>query len=111
MAVIYDFSDYHTPRLLRSFSQQAGDVVKNIHDFDRYMNNVGASLCRIQETQRAFSAQLDAYLLKLEASKEFVHKCQAACELRSLERMIKERDQIIREVPKNRSANKGSQLL
>ncbi len=28
MAVIYDFGAYRAPRLLRSFSQQTGDVVR-----------------------------------------------------------------------------------
>lgn len=97
MAVIYDFGEYHAPRLLRSFSQQTGDVVRQFVDFRKHMNKVSAGLCRIQEAQRAFASQLNAYLLELEKAKKFARTCSAACELSSIEQMIKKRDQIVRE--------------
>lgn len=105
MAVIYDFGEYRTPRLLRPPSQQTREVVRQCEDYRKHMNKVSVGLCLIQEAQRAFASQLNAYLSQLEKTREFTRRCSAACELNSIELMIKKRDQIIREMPKNWSAN------
>ena len=96
MVVVYDFRAYCTPRLLRSFSQQAGDVVCQFQNFEGRMKKVSAGLCRVQDALLTFDLQLDAHLLTLENAKDFAHTCSAACELNSIEQMIKKRDKIIR---------------
>lgn len=103
MAVIYDFGDYHAPRLLSSFSQQTGDVRRQFADFRKNMDKLSAGLCRILDTQHTFCSQLGDCLLELEKAKEFAHTCSAACELNSIEQMVKKRDQIIRDRPKRQS--------
>ena len=97
MAVIYDFGAYHAPGLLRSFSQQAGDVVRHYGDFSKHMKKLSAGLCSMKEAQHAFRTQLDVYLLELEETRKFAHTCSEACELDSIEQMIHKRDQLIRE--------------
>ena len=108
MAIIYDFSAYHAPRLLRSFSQQMGDVVCQLDDFGENLTKIDAHLYNIQEIHCDFSLQLSTYLFALKKTKEFARKCSTACNLNSLEQMIKKRDQIIRDRTIKRAAHAGS---
>ena len=96
MAVIYDFCEYRAPRLLRSFSQQAGELVENIYELDRRLQKLSDGLRRVQEAHHTFSSQLDIHLSKLERSRRFAHTCSDAYHLGTTELMIEKRDQIIR---------------
>lgn len=97
MAVIYDFRNYHTPRVLRSFSQQTGGVARQLYALGGRLDHMNACFANMQKAQRAFASQLGTYLLELEKAGEFARLCSAACELNSIEKMIAKRDNIIRD--------------
>ena len=102
MAIIYDFSAYHTPRLLRSFSQQTGDVVRQLSDLGENLTKIDAHLYNIQEIHCQFSLRLSTFLFTLKKARKFARRCSAACELDSLEQMIEKRNQIIRDRQRDR---------
>jgi len=96
MAIIYQFNDYSPSGLLRSFSQQAGDVAGQLNEWEEHLSHINICFENIQEVQRAFRSHLDMSLLKLAVSREFTCCCMAACELETIEKMVEKRDQLIR---------------
>ena len=97
MAVIYEFDTYRTLRPLKSLSQQAREIVRCLYDLTEITNDINANIDSIEKTLSALDAQLETYRFKVEATKEFARKCSSACELNSIDQMIKKRDQIIRD--------------
>lgn len=97
MAIIYDFSAYRTPRLMRSVSQQMGGVVSDMHALNGYLRNIEVKLGQLKEVHRVVHLQLGAYVSRLERTMAFARSCSDACELNSIEQMIEERDHIIHE--------------
>ena len=95
MAVIYDFRKYHTPRLLRLYVQQTGDVVRQLNGMGNNLNRLNAHCVSLQVDMDTFCKRLDQHRRTLQRTLEFIRTCEAACGLSSVEQMIEKRDQII----------------
>lgn len=106
MADIYDFNEYRCSRLQISCSQEAEKVAHQFCKLREAINRISVSCDSIKKTGWMFCSQLDAHLLKLKVSKEFTSRCSAACELKSIDQMLKKRDQLIRDKHKKYCKNK-----
>lgn len=97
MAVIYDFNEYRSLRLLRTFSRQTGAAVHGLNDLGGKLGAINAHVDAIEQTMRPICSQLDGYLLQLEKIRGFTRRCAAACALTSIDQMVEQRDQLIQE--------------
>jgi|GEM_PF-3179386 len=95
MAEVYRFDECRSLRLSRDISQQTEDVVDQLRDLKEQFNRLRAGCDRAQETGQMFYSQLEAHLLTLKMSREFGRRCSTACELKSIEKMVEKRNQLI----------------
>ena len=99
MAVIYDFALYRLPRVLRSVSEQAGDVVRQLEEQERQLDHLEEGVQKMCDAMSGFDDELEHHRERLARSMAQNRSCQEAAASASLSQMIAARDRLARTKP------------
>ena len=94
MGSSYKFPDNAPSRSLRSISRQTRGGIDECQRYDQNLQTLADTYVNSQKALFMFGEALNTHRKILKASLSFIHKCTCACELKTVDEMIKERDKL-----------------